>query len=248
MPDNRKRLDPWTFGELHPSGMSHVTQPRAQPAGLAHPPRPARATRQASLPTRPCWGAPAGCRQMWGWLSRCLPSPLTAWLAGINGGLPRRPPPTLASSLTATTTTLPRWAGLCGPRSRRCHTRPPARPDTPRSPLVGAAGGYRPHRVNHTHKQHAHTAATYALRRDQRAAGQRAAAEAAVETPAAIHTEPFTLALARMAAALPPGTCDGGASAAATHSILLRKPPPWAAQGLSCMLLARCCATSCTSW
>ena len=117
----------------------------------------------------------------------------------------------------------------------------------PAQPL-GAAGGYRPHRVNHAHIQHAHTAATYALRRDQRAAGQRAAAEAAVETPAAIHTEPFTLALARMAAALPPGTCDGGASAAATHSILLRNPPPWAAQGLSCMLLARCCATSCTSW
>jgi hypothetical protein len=60
-PDNKTRLDPWTFGELHPSGMSHVTQPRAQPAGLAHPPRPARATRQASLPTAPylsggtCW-------------------------------------------------------------------------------------------------------------------------------------------------------------------------------------------------
>jgi hypothetical protein len=140
MPENKTRLDPWTFGELHPSGMSHVTQPRAQPAGLAHPPRPARATRQASLPTRPCWGAPAGCRQMWGWLSRCLPSPLTAWLAGINGGLPRRPPPTLASSLTATTTTLPRWAGLCGPRSRRRHTRPPARPDTPRS-LLGLLAG-----------------------------------------------------------------------------------------------------------
>ena len=77
---------------------------------------------------------------MWGWLSRCLPSPLSAWLAGINGGLPRRPPPTLASSLTATTTTLPRWAGLCGPRSRRCHTRPPARPDTPRS-LLGLLAG-----------------------------------------------------------------------------------------------------------
>ena len=28
----------------------------AQPAGPAHPPRPARATRQASLPTRPRWG------------------------------------------------------------------------------------------------------------------------------------------------------------------------------------------------
>ena len=61
MPENKTRLDPWTFGELHPSGMSHVTQPRAQPAGLAHPPRPARATRQASLPTAPylsggtCW-------------------------------------------------------------------------------------------------------------------------------------------------------------------------------------------------
>ena len=64
MPDNRKRLDPWTFRELHPSG-SPRDPDGAQLAGPAHPPRPARATRQAPLPTRPCWGAPAGCRLTW---------------------------------------------------------------------------------------------------------------------------------------------------------------------------------------
>ena len=143
MPDNRKRLDPWTFGELHPSGMSHVTLASSVPNRPGQPirrgPRGQRG-RQRSPPPPTYLGAPAGCRQMWGWLSRCLPSPLSAWLAGINGGLPRRPPPALASSLTATTTTLPRWAGLCGPRSRRRHTRPPARPDTPRS-LLGLLAG-----------------------------------------------------------------------------------------------------------
>ena len=41
MPDNRKRLDPWTFGELHPSGMSHVTQP-LRPTGRASPSAAAR--------------------------------------------------------------------------------------------------------------------------------------------------------------------------------------------------------------
>ena len=113
MPDNKTRLDPWTFGELHPSGMSHVTQP-LRPTGRASPSAAAREGNAVGIaPHPPLLGAPAGCRQMWGWLSRCLPSPLSAWLAGINGGLPRRPPPALASSLTATTTTLPRWAGLC---------------------------------------------------------------------------------------------------------------------------------------
>ena len=49
--------DPWTVGVA--PGRQSPRSPSlicAQPAGPAHPPRPARATRQASLPTRPRWG------------------------------------------------------------------------------------------------------------------------------------------------------------------------------------------------
>jgi hypothetical protein len=49
--------DPWTVGvapgRQSPRSPSLVC---VQLAGPAHPPRPARATRQASLPTRPRWG------------------------------------------------------------------------------------------------------------------------------------------------------------------------------------------------
>ena len=71
MPDNRKRLDPWTFGELHPSGMSHVTQP-LRPTGRASPSAAAREGNAAGIaPHRPLpiWGhllaaghCGAGCR------------------------------------------------------------------------------------------------------------------------------------------------------------------------------------------
>ena len=96
MPDNRKRLDPWTFRELHPSG-SPRDPDGAQLAGPAHPPRPARATRQAPLPTRPCWRAPAGCRLTWASCRgvchhRSPPDWRASTEAPLGGRLPRSPP------------------------------------------------------------------------------------------------------------------------------------------------------------
>ena len=48
MPENKTRLDPWTFGELHPSGMSHVTQP-PRPTGRAGPSAAAREGNAAGI-------------------------------------------------------------------------------------------------------------------------------------------------------------------------------------------------------
>lgn len=53
---------------------------------------------------------------------------------------------------------------------------------------------------------------------------------------------------ARMAAALPHVTCNGGLSTAILHFIVLPNSPSSTLRELPCMPLARCYATSCTSW
>jgi hypothetical protein len=52
---------------------------------------------------------------------------------------------------------------------------------------------------------------------------------------------------ARMAAALPHVTCNGGLSTAILHFIVLPNSPSSTLRELPCMSLARCYATSCTS-
>jgi hypothetical protein len=99
LPDNRKRLDPWTFGELHPSGMSHVTQP-LRPTGRASPSAAAREGNAAGIaPHRPLpiWGhllaagkCGAGCRDVCH--HRSPPGWRASTGASLGGRLPRSPP------------------------------------------------------------------------------------------------------------------------------------------------------------
>ena len=99
MPENKTRLDPWTFGELHPSGMSHVTQP-LRPTGRASPSAAAREGNAAgNAPHRPLpiWGhllaagkCGAGCRDVCH--HRSPPGWRASTGASLGGRLPRSPP------------------------------------------------------------------------------------------------------------------------------------------------------------